>query len=355
LVTASVVTGAARGDAAPAADLVVAWAPGATPARIAELAAVARDAGAALVDRSPELAAPVDIGRVVSGAIGAYDALRVEDARSDLDRAVTALDSTGGEGIAPNQLSDLFVYRGLVRAQQGDDAGAWDELVIAATFDPARVLDPARFPPRVIAEWDRAKAAVAALPRATLTVDAPPGCAIAVDAATAEPSTSVVAGAHWVRVTCADHASWGARVAVAAPDTSIAAKPVAWLPPADADLAIQARTAGAHAVVVAEVHALTAMARLVDTDGRERDRRTVALPSDGDLAPLAAAVATLLAPPAARPVAAHPTHQPWYRSKWAYAAGAAVLAAVILVPTTAAIVGGGPATMATVHINVPPW
>jgi hypothetical protein len=38
-----------------------------------------------------------------------------------------------------------------------------------------------------------------------------------------------------------------------------------------------------------------------------------------------------------------------------FAASAAVLAAAILVPTTAAIVGSGPATMATVHINVPPW
>jgi hypothetical protein len=345
---------AARAEAAPAADVVVVWAPGASPAQIGELAAVARDAGAALIDRSQEVAPPIDVGHMVAAAIAAYDALRLEDARGELDRARTHVDTTGADGVAAAQLSDLFLYRGLVRAQQGDDAAAWDELVIAATLDPARVLDPARFPPRVIAEWDRARSTIAALPRATLTVDAPAGCAIYVDAAASEAASSVVAGTHWLRVTCPDHAAWSARVAVTAPDTAVVARPVALVAPSDADLAIQARVAGARALVVAEVHALTATARLVDADGRERDRRTVALPAGGDLAPLAAAVAGLLSPAAPRPtVAVRATPQPWYRSRWAYAAGAALLTALVVVPVTAELIGNGAPTTATIQLTVP--
>jgi hypothetical protein len=354
----ALVCSATAARAAPAADLVVVWAPNVPQARIAAVAAVARDAGAALIDRSPDgsAGAPGDADQLVATAVAAYDALRLEDARTDLDRALAAIDATDAATITPAHLSDLFVYRGLVHAQQGDDASAWDDLVVAATLDPARVLDPARFPPRVIAEWDRARTAVAALAHATVTVDAPPSCAIALDASPAARSTSVVTGSHYVRVTCDDAAPWTARVAVTAPETTVVAHPAPYAPPDDADLAIQARTAGARAIVVAEVHALVGVVRLVDAGGRERDRRTVTLAGDGSLAPLAAAVAALLAPPPPRPtVVATPAPQPWYRSKWAYAAAAAVLAAAVLVPTTALIVGSGPATTATVHVSVPPW
>jgi hypothetical protein len=76
-------------------------------------------------------------------------------------------------------------------------------------------------------------------------------------------------------------------------------------------------------VIVAEVRADVATARLIGIDGRERDRRTVGVTTG--LAPLGAAVRELLRPPS-------PT--PWYQTKWAYAGGAAAIAAAIAIPLT---------------------
>src|SRR5262249_14268030 len=139
--------GASTAAAAPAADLVVVWAPNANVAPVED---AARKAGAAPIDRSPPPPAAPDAARFIRLGIEAYDALRLEDALAALDHARAAIDRSGAAGVTTAQLADLFLYRSLVRTQQGDAPGAWDELVIAATIDPARVLDPARFPPRVI-------------------------------------------------------------------------------------------------------------------------------------------------------------------------------------------------------------
>jgi hypothetical protein len=48
----------------------------------------------------------------------------------------------------------------------------------------------------------------------------------------------------------------------------------------------------------------------------------------GDLAPLAGAVRQLLTPP---------DRTRWYETRWAWAAGAAVVAAAIVIPVTAAL------------------
>jgi hypothetical protein len=139
-----------------------------------------------------------------------------------------------------------------------------------------------------------------------------------------------------VRVDCPDRTPWGQRVDLPTLGLHQRADPAPYAPPAEADLLVQARVAGARALVVAEVHGRIATARLVALDGRELDRRTVAV--DRDLVPLAGAVRELLAP-AVKP------H--WYQSKWAWAGGAAALAAIVLVPVTAFIAGSGGATTFT--------
>ena len=321
----------ALGSAAaePSADLVVVWAPN---ANVAPVEAAARKAGAAPIDRSPPAATPPDTARLIHLGIQAYDALRLEDAMAALDRARDAVDKTGAAGITTAQLSDLFLYRALVRTQQEDTNGAWDELVMAATIEPARVLDPARFPPRVLADWERARTTLADRPHAQLAVDAPAGCTVEVDGG--EPVTAVtIGGPHWVRATCPDRAPWGQRVVVVAPGTTLVASPAVLSPPSDADVLIQARSAGARAIVVAEAHGGTGTARLIGIDGHEQDRRTVVL--RGDLAPLADAVSDLLVPTVV-------VHHHWYQSKWVYVAGAVAIAAAILIPTTAALAGGSP-------------
>jgi len=310
--------------AAPAADVVVVWAPG---AKVGPIEDVARQAGAAVIDRSPAATQVPATAATLKRGIEAYDALRYDDAWETLDEARALADRTGAAGLSQGQLADLFLYRGLVRIQQGELNAYWDELVTSVTIDPVRVLDPARFPPRVASELSRVHQALVDRKRATLAVDAPPGCTVLVDgaAASAVGSAQPLVGSHWVYVTCADRAPWGTRVELTGDQLVVARNPQL-APPTDDEVLIQARTAGARAFVAVEIRSGVGTARLVGVDGRERDRRSVAV--TGDLAPLAGAVRELLAP-------IPRTH--WYEARWAWAAGAAVVAAAILIPVTAAV------------------
>lgn len=310
--------------AAPTADVVVVWAPG---AKVAPIDEVARRAGAAVIDRSPSAKEVPATAGILRRGIEAYDALRFEDAWATLDEARALADRTGAAGLSQAQLADLFLYRGLVKIQQGDLNAYWDELVTSVTLDPVRVLDPARFPPKVASELARVHQALTDRKRATLAVDAPAGCTALIDgaAASAVGSAQPLVGSHWVYVTCADRAPWGTRVELTG-DQLVVARNTVLAPPTDDEVLIQARTVGARAFVAVEVRSGVGTARLVGVDGRERDRRSVSVAED--LAPLAAAVSELLAPEPK-------TH--WYASRWAWAAGAAVIAAAILVPLTAAV------------------
>lgn len=313
-----------RARAAPSADVVVVWAPG---AKVAPIEEAARRAGAAVIDRSPTAGALPATASILRRGIEAYDALRFDEAWETLDEARALADRTGAAGLSQAQLADLFLYRGLVRIQQGELSAYWDELVTSVTIDPVRVLDPARFPPRVTSELARVHDALRERKRATLAVDAPPGCTVLVDgvAASAVGTAQALVGSHWVHVTCADHAPWGTRVELTGDQLVVARNP-AVAPPTDDEVLIQARTIGARAFVAVEIRSGVGTARLVGVDGRERNRRSVAVA--GDLAPLAAAVQDLLAPP---------PETRWYKTRWAWATGAAVLAAAILVPVTAAL------------------
>ena len=310
--------------AAPAADVVVVWAPG---ARIEPIEAVARQAGAAVIDRSPAANEVPATASILKRGIEAYDALRFDEAWQTLDEARALADRTGAAGLSQAQLADLFLYRGLVKIQQGDLNAYWDELVTSVTIDPVRVLDPARFPPRVATELSRVRQTLADRKRATLAVDAPPGCTVLIDGAHASAvgSAQPLVGSHSVGVTCTDHAPWGSRVELTGDQLVVARNPVL-SPPTDDEVLIQARTVGAAAFVAVEIRSGVGTARLVRVDGRERDRRSVAI--RGDLAPLAAAVRELLAPP---------SNSHWYESRWAWAAGAAIVVAAIAIPVTAAL------------------
>jgi len=326
--------------AAPAADLVVVWAPGRD---VRPVAAAARAMGAAIVDTSPATPVASAIPTLVARGIEGYDKLRYADAWQALEEARIAVDRTGAEGMTPTQLSDLFLYRGLLRTQRNDPT-AFDELASAIVVDPNRVFDAARFSPDVIENLERARTTVGGRPRATLAVDAPAGCTVAIDGSTTEVAAPRVPGTHWVRVTCPDHAPWGARVDVSAPATSVVARPVRYAAPSDAEMLIQARTAGATALIAAEVRGEVATARLIGIDGRERNRRTVAI--HGSLEPLADAVRMLL----------RPTAKPrWYTSRWAWAGAAALIAAAIAIPITAAATRDNSPASATIRFPGDTW
>lgn len=312
---------AASAQAAPTADLVVVWAPG---QRTAPVVAAARGAGAAVIDKTPKPEAAAQTAQLVQQGIDAFERLEFDPSWQLLESARSEVDRTGAAGLTQAQLSDLFLYRGLIKTQQGDTNAAWEELVVSNTVDPTRELDPGRFAPKIRAEFERAQASVKEKGRANVTVTAPEGCRVFVDATYTAGPVDVIVGRHWVHVTCPDRYPEGKRFELV--DNKPATLPITPLPlvaPTDTDLLVQARAAGARAFVVAEVRNNIATARLVGLDGRERDRRTVSIGSD--LAPLADAVTALLSP---RP------RTPWYRTKWMWAAGGAAVAAAILVPLT---------------------
>lgn len=312
----------ARVEAAPRADLVVIWAPG---MRTAPVEDAARRAGAAVIDQSPKPAATAQTGQLVQSGVQSFEELKFDQAWEALERARSEADRTGADGLTQAQLSDLFLYRGLVKAQQGDAGNSWEELVVANTIDPTRELDPGRFPPRVRDDFSRARDTVRTKSRAKLTVQAPEGCVTSVDGRPAPGPVDLVVGPHWVNARCPDRWPLGFRVEVTG-DVRVPIEPTPFEQPNDSKLLIQARTAGARAFVSVEVRANVATARLVGLDGRERDRKTVTLV--GDLGPVADAVYQLLTPPPERP---------WYQSRWVWAAGGAAIAAAILVPLTAFI------------------
>ena len=301
----------------PSADLIVVWAP---DRDVAPLAALARELGIALIDRSPASSEPPNLDVVIKRGIDAYEALQLDTAWAQFEEARRQLDATGGIGVTTTQLSNLFVYRGLVRTQRGDDEGAWEELVTAHAIAPTRVFDPGRFPPRTLAELERARKVAVGTPIA-VTIDAPPACTIVVDGAATGRELSLVRGSHWIAARCPGAAPWGRRLEVTDATTRVQVAPVPLQPPAEAELLIQARTAGMRGLVIVEVKGAVAVVRLVGLDGTERARRTAAI--ERTLDPVAVIVRQLVAPREA---------PKWYRSRWAWAAGGALAVAAIVIP-----------------------
>ena len=331
----ALVASVAAVHAAPSVDAVVVWAPGVDRAPVV---AAARAAGVGVIDRSPTPAPPPAIAPLVAQAIEAYDALALDDAWAKLERARAEVDATGGGDLGPTALADLFMYRALVRTQRGDGSGAWDEWSSAAVIAPERTLDPARFAPRAVADLERARAAVAARARVGLEITDAAGCQLVLDGAATAPTASVLMGNHWLRVSCPGAEPWGMRLAVSAATATVSVAARRNLAPADDELLVVARGAGARAFVTVVARGDLVWVRRIGGDGRERDRRTVALGDGG--AVIADAVTALMRPAAPR--------LPWYRTRWAWAAGIAGATAAIAIPLTLIIAGGDAPTSATV-------
>lgn len=326
---------------APPADVVMVWAPGVP---IAPIEAAAQRRGAAVIDRSPAAPASVETAQFLQRGIAAYGAIQLDQAQAALDQARDLADRTGGQGLTRVQLSDLFLYRGLVRAALGDETTAWDELVTALVIHPTRSLDPTLFAPKVQALIKRVRDEVLLKrPQAKLEIDAPDGCAIQIDGeAVAGPVLRAI-GLHYARVTCSDREPWSSRMDLTTLDVRVTASPKPYRPPSDAELLVQVRSAGMQAVVAVEVQGQLALVRKIGLDGRERARRAIAVPR-GDLRPVAGVVEDWLTPHAV-------TQAPWYQSRWAWAIGAAVATAAIVVPVTAAIAGDRGAASWTVRVR----
>lgn len=181
--------------------------------------------GARVLDLSPPAASPPDTAARVTRAVTAYDAMRFADAIAALDSAALAAAEHGAWGLSREALVDLFLYRALARTESGDEAGAWSDFVRAATIDPSRVLDPARFRPSAVKSFGRAVREVSARPPVTLTVRAPAGSRIHIDGRSSggdQASETLLPGEHYVWVERPEAAPFGRTVTLAAAASLVA-------------------------------------------------------------------------------------------------------------------------------------
>ena len=330
-------------QAAPAADVVVAWS-AAPPGPIGDaIADTAARAGASYVDASPEAVPLPDPRSLIKRGIAAYGSLEFDAALTALDAAAAIVDQTGAALVDAATLGDLFLHRALTHTQRGEDSRAWDDFIVAASVDSTRVLDPAGFPPRAVERFDQARAQIAATPRGKVKLAGPAGCRVRIDGAVAPGAEVELAfGRHWLDAACEGRAPVRHRLVVdrATLDAAIAGAELK--PPADAALLIQARSAAARAIVAVTIVARTAVVRRIGVDGKEQDRASVALRGApvADARSVSLAVGRLLAPTA-------PEQGPWYRSRWVWAAAGAAAASAILIPLAAR--GDGSAPSVTVR------
>jgi hypothetical protein len=299
---------------------------------IARTAAVA---GAAFVDLSPAPPPAPAAASLLARGVEHFEALRLDEAEAALDEALADARRTGAAGLSTTQLSDLFLHRALVHTQRGGTPRAWDELLRAASVDPARHLDPARFPPKVIAAFQRAAAAVAGGGFGKLIVSAPPGCRVLIDGRAGDAPPQLPHGEHFVRRECPGERAAGAVVLLAQPSQTLELPRAAAEAPGDAALLALARERGASRLLYATVRASslappTVRLRLVD--GRNGKTLSEATAAAGDPQSVRSATERLLVPSGVVVTPAPPPRERWYEKPWLWAVAGAALTAAVLLP-----------------------
>ena len=116
----------------------------------------ARERTTVVIDLTPEGDPPPRARDHLRRGIDDYQAFKFESALAQLEAGLTEATRTGALGLSPDELSELLIYRALVRTELGDAAQAWEDFVRAVVLDPTRRLDAARFPPRATEPFARA-------------------------------------------------------------------------------------------------------------------------------------------------------------------------------------------------------
>jgi len=318
-------------------------------ARAALLPAVeraARAAGAVSADLSPAAPAAPAVADQVTRAIAAYDGMRFTDAVFELDKAAATAGEHGGRGLAREGLVDLYLYRALARTETGNTAGAWEDFVRAATLDPTRILDPARYRPSAVKSFTLAVVEVKKRPAVALTISAPAGSKIHIDgraSAGDRVSENLLPGEHYVWVERPEAAPF-ARVVTLAAATELKVPDEAAAPPNDAELARRAARLGSGPLLVVALRrdggiglvelrsvglhgsTLRGVLRLgpsPEASARDLEKAVARALRGirGDLARAAGPVKTTSSPP-----------ERWYKNRWLWLAAGVVVTAAALSP-----------------------
>ncbi len=335
--------------AAESATLLVFYAPASSPEPVTEvrsaLEKLAQERGVALLDLSPPVDDQPKAPELLARAIAHYREFAIDQALAELDLALAEVQRTGGAGLDHSELSDLFLYRALVDTQRGDDTAAWDDLVAAVTIDPARQLDPVRFPPGVLDNYARAVAAVTEGKWSTVTIECDRRCVVSFDNHVVRPGQEIRTpwGSHFLRIECTGYEPYGARVHVAENRRIVAPILQHITPPTAETVQNLALERGADRVVFAvavlsEGMSPTILMRLIDVgQGGEQSRVIVALTDDDrDMITIVDQAKRMLTPTSqlAVPTEVTPAVKPnkWYQRGWVWGITGVVVTSAVLVP-----------------------
>ena len=158
-----------------------------------------------------------------------------------LDDAAAEVAATGGAGLDPATLSDLFLYRAWAMARVDFNiahlpspttrAQAYAELTRAAALAPDRQLNPQQFPPLLVEDWARAVADVRARPQTTLIVRAAPEAQVSCDGGPPVPGPATFVGVapaeHLIHIEEAGWVGWVRRSSPMDPGSSSRCRRVA--------------------------------------------------------------------------------------------------------------------------------
>lgn len=294
--------------------------------------ALARRRGAAAVREMPGRPSDEPLTAALARAMSLERSLDFKGAIAAFDEVERDAAARGGGTLSEGELTDLYAHRAGAHSALGDDAEAWNDLVEAAALAPARALDPARFPPRLIEASRRARESLPA-PGTLVVVAQPSDAVVIVDGQLYGRGRVEVPrppGRHFVRAERAGFVAAARVVESGAGTTEVRLTLAAAPSPSAAELARRGALAEATRTVGGYVsggtHAAVTLV-LVDRSGRTLGKSS--LPVDADLTSgaLAAAVDGLVGD-GDRGAIIEPA-RPWYRRAFVWGIAGAVTAAAL--------------------------
>jgi hypothetical protein len=246
-----------------------------------------------------EIPPPPPLGAGVKTGVDLVKKLAFNDARKQLDPVAEKVSQTGGAGLNPIELSDLYLARAMAIARADwkpersvDEATrvrAFEDYVRAATLTPERTLNPHDYPPQTMEDWAKAVAEISRRPQGTLSVTGSSKALISFDGQPALSARGGVTfkapyGEHFIAVEEPGRARWGSSVLVNSPSTELALPGRAPLTLDDGVAAAHARRMGAKFALVGELllgeGPTELQLRLIDITGIRHDATIVPLTSE---------------------------------------------------------------------------
>jgi hypothetical protein len=246
-----------------------------------------------------EMPPPPALGAGVKAGVDLVKKLAFDDARKQLDPVADRVSQTGGAGLTPLELSDLYLARAMAIARADwkpersvDEATrvrAYEDYVRAATLTPERTLNPHDYPPQTMEDWSKAVAEISRRPQGTLSVTGSSKALISFDGQPALSARGGVTfkapyGEHFIAVEEPGRARWGSSVLVNSPSSEVVIPGRAPLTLDDSVAAAHARRMGAKFALVGELllgeGPTELQLRLIDITGIRHDATIVPLTSE---------------------------------------------------------------------------